>query len=116
MGNPRKDFSLSVSITPINQKIEDQIDLSDIKRKNVPRVWRIPGTIIKKHREEVLKMNDKPPSIQEWRDLYDAVIEFKKKECWNWMWDTDIFGVQNPVTGERRYTHSSKITYGFIRR
>ena len=38
LGNPRKDFSLSVSITPVSQEIVEQIDLSGIKRKDVPLV------------------------------------------------------------------------------
>lgn len=48
-------------------------------------------------------MSDISPSLQEWTALYEAAIEFKKVECWNWMQDSDIFGVKNPATGEIGY-------------
>lgn len=43
------------------------------------------------------------PTIQEWKDLYSMAIEFQRLECWNYFWDTDIFGVKNPETGEIGY-------------
>jgi hypothetical protein len=48
-------------------------------------------------------MSDLIPSLQEWRDLYQAATEFKKIGCWNWMSDTELFGVQNPVNGMTGY-------------
>ena len=50
-----------------------------------------------------MNMDDKAPTIDQWKELYTAAIKFQKKECWNWMWDTDLFGVQNPENGDIGY-------------
>jgi hypothetical protein len=38
-----------------------------------------------------------------WRSLYDAAIKFKGASCWDWMYDDNIFGIQNPHTREIGY-------------
>lgn len=43
------------------------------------------------------------PSLEEWRQLYDAAAEFKKIAPWDWMWDTDMFAVRNPADEEMGY-------------
>ncbi|MGH7773280.1 MAG: DUF7309 domain-containing protein [Candidatus Binatia bacterium] len=42
-------------------------------------------------------------SIQVWKNLYHSALRFRENECWDWMEDTDIFGVQNPESGEIGY-------------
>ena len=37
------------------------------------------------------------PSIEEWRRLYDVARDFKQIAPWEWMRDSDMFSVQNPV-------------------
>lgn len=33
-------------------------------------------------------------------DLYQTAIEFREMAPWEWMWDSEYFGVQDPETGE----------------
>ncbi len=44
------------------------------------------------------------PSLEDWKALYQAAKEFYALAPWEWMWDSDLFGVQDPVTGEVTYT------------
>src|SRR5215210_266586 len=40
------------------------------------------------------------PGIREWRRLYEAAVRVKEISPWEWMTEADVFGVQNPETGE----------------
>ncbi len=39
-------------------------------------------------------------STQDWLHLYEAAIRIKDVAPWTWMVETDVFGVQNPETGD----------------
>ncbi len=42
----------------------------------------------------------KTPTIAEWKRLYEFAAELKKLALWEWMDETEIFGVENPDTRE----------------
>lgn len=45
-------------------------------------------------------MKTKQPTIAEWKRLYELAAELKKLAPWEWMDETQIFGVENPDTKE----------------
>jgi hypothetical protein len=44
-----------------------------------------------------------PPTLEEWRALFDAAAAFRSDAPWAWMTDAMLFGVQNPESGETGY-------------
>lgn len=53
--------------------------------------------------DSMSRINIPQVSIPIWKDLYEAASIFREIKCWNWMWDSDIFGVENPENGEFGY-------------
>ncbi len=45
-------------------------------------------------------MAEKSPTLTEWRKLYGVALQVKELAPWEWMMEDDLFGVQNPETGE----------------
>lgn len=53
--------------------------------------------------DSMSRINIPQVSIPIWKDLYEAARIFREIKCWNWMWDSDIFGVGNPENDETGY-------------
>ncbi len=49
------------------------------------------------------KAEEMVPSMHEWAQVFQLAIAFKQLRCWEWMSDGDLFGVQDPDTGEIGY-------------
>jgi hypothetical protein len=45
-------------------------------------------------------MTELQPTLNDWRRLYQAAMSFKEIAPWEWMAETDVFGVQDPERGE----------------
>ena len=41
--------------------------------------------------------------LSELKNLYRAALTFKALKCWEWMYDSDIFGIENPENGQIGY-------------
>nr|PZN07671.1 MAG: hypothetical protein DIU64_11950 [Caldicoprobacter oshimai] len=42
-------------------------------------------------------MANEKPTMDEWKELYQAAIGFKDAQPWQWLYDMDLICVQNPA-------------------
>lgn len=56
-----------------------------------------------KNKKDCMVTANSSPSLEDWRELYMSALEFKELAPWDWMSDTDLFGVQNPEDGDTGY-------------
>lgn len=43
------------------------------------------------------------PTVEEWKELYASARMFKEYAPWQWMEDSDLFGIEDPESGEIGY-------------
>lgn len=48
-------------------------------------------------------LNVTTPSLEEWKRLYEAAIQFRELAPWNWLFEDQMFAVVNPEDGEVGY-------------
>jgi len=48
-------------------------------------------------------MSEQSPTLPHWKALYEQALRFKQLACWTWMVEENIFGIQDPKTGEIGY-------------
>jgi hypothetical protein len=48
-------------------------------------------------------MSEQSPTLSQWKALYEQALQFKQLACWTWMTEENIFGIQDPKTGEIGY-------------
>ncbi|OPZ65596.1 MAG: hypothetical protein BWY85_00469 [Firmicutes bacterium ADurb.Bin506] len=49
-------------------------------------------------------MGTRPPTLEQWRALYDATVAFASMKPWDYINDESIIGVKDPVTGTVAYS------------